>query len=397
MPKVSMQILVWARETAGLTLEEAAAKLGIRAARGKSPVERLSDLESGTAIPTRAMLAKMANVYRRPLLTFYLLTPPSKEDRGEDFRTLPPDYSESDDALLDVLVRDVVARQSMVSALLEAEDEAEALGFVGSAEVADGTDAVLASIRDTLNLDLADFYEGRSPADAFLLLRSAVEQTGVFVLLIGDLGSYHTAIDPAVFRGFAIADTIAPFIVINDRDSRSAWSFTLLHELAHVWLGQTGVSGAFSDMAVERFCNDVASEFLLPVHEINALNVNVGTPFGIAVDEIGAFAASRNLSGSMVAYKLFRLGRIELDQWQRLNATFRELWIESRSTRRETARERGGGPSYYTVRRHRIGDALLGLMSSMLDGGAISTSKAGKVLGVRAKNVGPLLDVTRST
>ena len=55
------------------------------------------------------------------------------------------------------------------------------------------------------------------------------------------MGNYLSAIDVDVFRGFAIADDIAPFVVINDNDSVSAWSFTLLHELVHLLLGETGI------------------------------------------------------------------------------------------------------------------------------------------------------------
>ncbi|MFV2045541.1 MAG: helix-turn-helix domain-containing protein, partial [Anaerolineales bacterium] len=180
MPKINPDILVWARETAGLTQERAAEKLGIHEARGKAPVERLSDLELEAAEPTRAMLVKMAKQYRRPLLVFYLEEPPKKGDRGEDFRTLPEDYSVADNALLEVLARDVVARQDMVRALLEAEDEAEFLDFVGSAKISDGVDDVLASIRNTLKFNIQDFYEADDPIGAFALLRSVAEQAGVF-------------------------------------------------------------------------------------------------------------------------------------------------------------------------------------------------------------------------
>jgi hypothetical protein len=108
--------------------------------------------------------------------------------------------------------------------------------------VDDGVGAVLSSIRQTIGVDLTAFRAQGSPEAAFALLRSKVETAGVFVLLIGNLGT-HTAIDVAAFRGFALADNIAPFIVINDQDAKSAWSFTLLHELAHLWIGETGVSG----------------------------------------------------------------------------------------------------------------------------------------------------------
>jgi Zn-dependent peptidase ImmA (M78 family) len=90
-------------------------------------------------------------------------------------------------------------------------------------------------------MNLSDFRSQSSAEEAFSFLRSRAEEVGVFVLLKGDLGSHHTAIDLQTFRGFALADPVAPFVVINDQDSKSAWSFTLIHELAHLWLGQTGV------------------------------------------------------------------------------------------------------------------------------------------------------------
>ena len=82
----------------------------------------------------------------------------------------------------------------------------------------------------------------------------------MFVLLKGDLGSHHTAIDVEVFRGLAIADDVAPFVVINDNDSRAARSFTLLHELTHILLGQSGFRGMRVEAEIEKFCDDVAAE-----------------------------------------------------------------------------------------------------------------------------------------
>ncbi|WP_260684842.1 helix-turn-helix domain-containing protein [Rhizobium laguerreae] len=89
MPKVNPSILRWARETAGLTVEDAADKLGIGDARGVAGSDRLVMLENGEVEPTRPQLIKMSTQYRRPLLTFYLAEPPAKAARGEDFRTVP--------------------------------------------------------------------------------------------------------------------------------------------------------------------------------------------------------------------------------------------------------------------------------------------------------------------
>lgn len=400
MPKVNGEILVWARETAGLEREEAVKKLGIREARGVPAVDRLARLEAGDDAPTRPMLVKMAKQYRRPLLTFYMSAPPRKGDRGQDFRTLPEGHPTAADVLLDVLIRDVRARQSMVRAVLEDEDEAEPLPFVGSVKMFDGVPNVLASIRKTLRVDLAEFRAQAYPEDAFSLLRASAEAQGVFVLLIGNLGSHHTTIDLETFRGFTLAEEVAPFVVINDQDARPAWSFTLLHELTHLWLGQTGVSGVIAEGAIERFCNDVAGEFLLPEDELGQLRVHDATDFDTAQARISEFAGERNLSRSMVAYKLYRAGIIERATWYGLDTAFREQWFQARAERRERARDERErdekhGPNYYVVRRHRVGTALIDLVRRLMAGRALTTSKAGKVLGVKPKNVHALINTGR--
>lgn len=392
MPNVNPKILRWARETAGLMPKDAIKKLGISEARGVSATDRLAALETGKDEPTRPMLVKMAKHYRRPLLTFYMSSRPRTGDRGQDFRTLPDDYSATADVLLDVLIRDVLARQSMVRAALEDEDETERLSLIGSAKMSDGVPAVVASIQETLKLNLVKYRSQKSAVDAFAILRDRAEAVGIFVLLIGNLGSYHTMIDVETFRGFALADDIAPFVIINDQDSNSAWSFTLIHELAHLWLGQTGVSGALAEKTIEKFCNDVSSEFLLPADELVQLDVSNETGFETTQTRISEFASHRNLSRSMVAYKLYRMGVISRDLWRRLSAVFREQWLQGRVDRRERARSLEGGPNYYVVRRHRVGTALIGLVRRMMAGGALTTTKAGKVLGVKPKNVQALID-----
>ena len=122
------------------------------------------------------------------------------------------------------------------------------------------------------------------------------------MLIKGDIGNYLTAIDTSVFRGFSISDEVAPFIVINDQDARPAWSFTLLHETVHLLLGQTGVGNARADSEVERFCDDVAGEFLLPMEELDQLVLDQSGDIGAISERISMFASQRNLSRAMVAY-----------------------------------------------------------------------------------------------
>lgn len=389
MPKVDVNcdVLRWARETAGLSLIDAASKLQIRPQRNLSPDQLLGALESGAQKPTRSQLLRMSKHYRRPLVAFYLESPPRKGDRGQDFRRLPANYHEADEALVDALVRDVKARQSLLRAALEDEDEDQPLPFIASSRTEDGVDKLCASIRQNINFDLHTFRVQRTATDAFAYLRDQVEKVGIFVLLIGDLGSHHTRLTVDAFRGFALADPVAPFVILNDQDARAAWSFTLLHELSHLWLGQTGISGAVAETSIERFCNDVASALLLPAHELALLDVSAATPFDVAVERINEFSDARNISRSMVAYKLFALGAISHQDWTALREEFRRQWLEYRVRERERARNEEGGPNYYIVRRHRTGKALVELVSRMMSSGTLTPTKAGKVLGIKPKNV----------
>ncbi|WP_246979766.1 ImmA/IrrE family metallo-endopeptidase [Aromatoleum anaerobium] len=290
---------------------------------------------------------------------------------------------------MDALVRDVYVRQRLIKTTLEEADEATRHRFVGCVRQAQGIEEVCGLIRSGIGFDLAEFRRHRRVEDAFGYLRGKIEQTGIFVLLIGNLGSHHSNVSPEVFRGFALADEIAPFIVINDQDAKPAWSFTVLHELVHIWLGKTGVSGGEIEQGVERFCNDVASRILLPANELGEFPIRDGDTERLVLD-IGEFSRTRKISGAMVAYRLYQAGAISKVKWQTVTQRFRELWLHEKVTARR-AGEGTSGPDYFVVRRHRMGNALLDVVRRNLSEGILTPTKAGKVLGVRPHNVTTLL------
>lgn len=375
----------WARESAGLALEDAAGAIGIVAAS-------LQAIERGEKVPSRTTLSKMAKTYHRSLLTFYLPAPPRQGDRGEDFRTVGADRTTAANAEVDALVRDLRARQRLVRTVLDDDEDMQPLAFIGSARTADGVVALVKSIEQQLGLTRTEYRQKKDAGEAFALLRERAEQAGVFVLLAGNLGSHHSAIPVSAFRGFAIADPIAPFIVINDGDAKAAWSFTLLHELAHLWLGATGVSGGVPEMQIERFCNEVAGSFLLSPMDLQALQV-VGDDLDAQIQQVTVLANRWRVSRQMVAYSLFKTGRITREVWLRLETGISERWAAER--RREKDQSKGSsGPSYYVVRRHRLGHAMLDFARRYTDAGALSPSKAAKVLGVKPRSVYPLLSLS---
>lgn len=382
------QILRWARETAGLSLEQGASAIGLSDAYGKKAAERLAEIEAGADQPSHSQLSRMAKAYRRSLLVFYLSSPPRAGDRGRDFRKVRDSQRLPYDANLDALLRDVKSRQDLVSSVLE-DLESDPVQFVGSTDMTIPVASLAQTITNTIGFSLDDFRTAKSPDHAFAYLRSRIESNGVFVLLIGDLGSHHSKISPDVFRGFAIADKRAPFAVVNDQDAPAARSFTVVHELVHIWLGNTGISGgATTANRIEQYCNDVAAEVLLPSADLNPPALN-------NLDEMLAYVSGEaqkfNLSRAMIAYRLFRRGSIAATEYHVLAERLQEQWLEHKARTAAKQRESEAGPSYYVVRRNKLGPALLDLMRRSLSEGAITYTKAGRVLGVKPTNVGPLL------
>ena len=191
-----------------------------------------------------------------------------------------------------------------------------------------------------------------------------------------------------MFRGFAIADPMAPFVVVNDQDAKAAWSFTLLHELAHLWLGVSGVSGVTPNGNTEKFCNDVAAATLISPGEINAIALN-GTPADAAA--ISAFAAQCRVSRGMVAYQLFRAGRVNEARWATLRDVFHAEWRADKVAAKAASSATEGGPNWYIVKRHRVGKAILDIARQGMAGGNLTPTRAARLLGVKPMSVYPLL------
>ncbi len=388
MPSVNPQILVWARETAGYDLPEAAKKLAFTDGKRATAAEKLAAYESGESLPSRSLLLKMSKQYRRPLLTFYLGEPPARADRGKDFRTLRYAVDPSLNGIVDALVRNIKARQQIVREALLSEQEHQPLTFIGSYRMEQGVCGLVKKIRENTAVDLGVYREKKTQEDAFKYLRQQIEALGIFSILTGNLGSHHTNLSTEIFRGFAIADSIAPFVVINDQDAKTAWPVTLLHEVAHLWLGTTGISGSVAESRVEQFCDKVASEFLLPEVELrDEFPYGALGNFDTSVEAISYFASERKVSSSLIAFRLLGRKAITQAKFNDLSKHFYERWRATQESQRKKAKITSGGPSYYVLKRFRNGSALVDTSERLMRSGELSTTQAAKVLGVRPLKV----------
>jgi len=395
MANLNPDVLVWARETAGLTLEQAAKKLQFKDSTASTAAEKLGKYEAGEKQPSKSLIGKMVSVYRRPLITFYLNKIPKKDEGVEDFRTLPEREKTDMDGVVEALIRDIRARQDIVKNVLIEEEEFSDIDLVGAVDPNESIEKTAKKISDFIGFDLKKYRSCKNTKEAFKYLRVLCEKKGIFVILIGNLGSHHTDIPVSMFRGFVIADKVAPLIAINNHDAPPAQSFTLLHELTHLALGDTGISGSWSEIVREKFCNDVASYILLSEKDLEHIEFS-GSKLADFCDLIEKVAAKYNVSRPMIAYRLFKVGVIaDKETWDTVNQEFTRRWKEEEAIRKRGYQDQDGGPHPYILKRYNLG-SLVGLMERMNKSGAITESKAGKVLGVRALKVHKLFDINKS-
>src|SRR5439155_8753758 len=151
----------------------------------------------------------------------------------------------------------------------------EPLAFVGSLRETGDVVQMATLIRRALGFDVDERQRIPTWTDALRRFIEQADALGVLMMVSGVVGSNNQRkLDPQEFRGFALADNLAPIVFINGADTKAAQMFTLAHELAHIWLGQSAVSDAQASLVpahqVERWCNRVAAELLVPLEVLRA-------------------------------------------------------------------------------------------------------------------------------
>ncbi|MFA6175379.1 MAG: ImmA/IrrE family metallo-endopeptidase [Phycisphaerae bacterium] len=247
----------------------------------KSKFPKVTDWLSGELDPTLKQLEDFADATYTPLGYFFLDEPPRDKLPIPDFRTVKgKPHRRPSPNLLDTVQAMQSRREWMRGFLLE--EGHKPLPFIRQANLNVEPAKVAMEIRKFLSL--SDGWANETPTwiEALRLLRKAIENTGIMIVINGVVGNNtHRSLDVAEFRGFALVDEYAPLIFINGRDSISAQMFTIVHELSHLWLGYEGVSNFDRlqpvEIDIEEFCNKIAAEFLVPTDEFNkALSENQG-------------------------------------------------------------------------------------------------------------------------
>lgn len=303
---IEPSLLAWASERSGKSIDDLSKKF-----------PRLAMWAKGDAQPTLKQLETFARATNTPVGLLMLAAPPDLPLPIPDFRTMPHAVvAGASPDLLDTIYL-CEERQEWYRSY-SVVNGADPLEFVDSVSLDGDVIATAGRMRERLVFDLASRREYASWTDALGRLSERAEDAGVLVMISGVVGSNtHRVLDPNEFRGFALVDDRAPVVFINGADTKAAQIFTLAHELAHVWLGQPAVSNARldvqrEDQRVERFCNAIAAELLVPLAHLQS---EYSADRSLA-QELDRLARIYRVSTLVVLRRVFDAGELSWDEYQ---------------------------------------------------------------------------------
>jgi Zn-dependent peptidase ImmA (M78 family) len=356
---INPTVLQWARLEAGLSLHEAATRAKVKPPRKKkdepalTAEDRLAAWEDGKDTPSLSQLKKIASAYRRPLLTFFLAKPPQKVVAMADFRTVGNRLFPTDSPEFSALRRRIILLHQELRALAEDAGNPK-LPFIGSLSENTPVQQFVGTLRAALRVSVEEQRRIRNEDAMFGYLRDLAHNMGIYVLLEGNVGNHHSNIPAEEFRGIALADDLVPLVVVNPNDAKAAMVFTLMHELAHLWLGSSGVSNFNAlgnnggDGSHEKLCNSVAAEFLVPEVELRA---KWKTPEGVLSHSVDAAAKYFKVSGAVIGRRLLDMNIIDDQEYGSILAFYKARWAKYK----ENQSQQEGAPGPAQMAKYRLG------------------------------------------
>ncbi len=382
---VTTNVLRWARESARITIAQAAAKIPV-------DIDKLESWEQGTDYPTLAQLEKLAKAYRRPSSLFFLPEPPKDFQTLQDFRA--KGSKDLGTASL-FMIREIQQKQAWLADTLR-DNESDPLSFVGKFKSTDDPAKVAHDILLTLNID-PTAYTKVTPLLEWI---SKAESKGIFISRASNIHS-RLKLDSDEMQGFSIADKHAPFVFINSEDWDTPQLFTIVHELAHVWLGESGVSNEVeaaklprsNTHPVELFCNAVAAEALMPEEVMRSLDAAVfedgdnvfAKAKKMAVSSFALLVRARQLN--LISDNKYRVLRKDADEaFKHYEHEYAEKMARQKEKQKALPKEERSGPNYYLLLANKNGQQFTRIVMDAYHGGGIPPSQASHLLNTSINN-----------
>ena len=385
---VNPEILRWARETIGMSAEDAVRKLGLKLVS----TETIEKWEIGEGAPTYSQLEKLAGkVYRRPIAIFFFPSPPEEESPVQSLRVDPNSRLCVMSPRMHILRRRALAMRLNLAELFDGKNPAarQIISQAMKIFVRQPIKSIAAKIRSFLDVDLKTQIEWPGTDEAASQWRKAIESAGVFV--------FKDAFLEDSVSGFCLHHETFPIIYVNSSNLPERQIFTMFHELAHLLLGKGSIdfrgenhalsSNARNDIdfyspeekKIEQFCNRFAGEFLLPDEMFRAEN----PPRSPDDDYLRDMSRRYKVSRVVVLRKFLDHGLIDSNFYDDKTNQWRQDFAQSKAQKRAPS----GGPSYYVVKTSHLGKRYLETAFDRYYRQQINDSQLAEYLGVREERI----------
>lgn len=236
---------------------------------GSDLMNNIEQWLDGTKLPTFKQIEKFSKKTNIPLGYFFLKQPPIEQIELLEYRTINSfQFSDASRNLIDTIHEMEQIQDWMIN--YRKELGFDKLAFVGSMRDEQNVAIIAERILSDLGLKKNWYESCNDIRESFKKVRKHLEDSGVVVMMNGIVGkNTRRVLDANEFRAFAMINEWAPLIFINASDSQSARLFSLMHEIAHIWLGENDL---FNDRQItqekvsklEVLCNKIASELIVP-------------------------------------------------------------------------------------------------------------------------------------
>ena len=334
---------------------------------------RLSAWERGEVRPTLRQLEDFAKATYVPVGYFFLSEPPVEEMPIPDLRTIDNKCVTRPSANLLDTIYICQRRQDWYREYALGIGE-EPLPFIGSSDTNRPVVETAVKMRRDLNLDTDKWRNNPSWEASLRAFIAQAEDAGIMVMVNGVVGNNtHRKLEPREFRGFALCDDFAPLVFINNADAKAAQMFTLAHELAHLWHGESALSDVSPRPAtnrhIERWCNRVAAELLLPLEELEQV-----LPPGNPLDAVQNIRRHFKVSSPVVLRRLYDAGRISDEEFEQAYEQEQQRWRRS---------QQGSGGNFYPTLMTQVGRRFAQAVTRNAIDGETLYRDAYALLGIR--------------
>lgn len=295
---ITPSVLEWAIKRAGVSAE--------------SIHKKAEQWVSGKARPTFKQAVDIAKTLQIPFGYLWLKEPPKEKEIIPDLRTIGNTSNPEHSLELKTLISNTKFKQEWFKEYV-IENSIHIDRVVGKFSIDSSSDDIALDIIKKLEADTV-IAKNRKKEDVLKHFIKKAEKLNILVMKNKSLGATKKSLNLSEFRGFAIYDDIAPLVFINSNDSKAAQIFTLIHELAHLWIGQSGISDLKQENAtmVELKCNEVAAKVLMPEPEIRSMFKKSG------IDGLSNMADFFSVSTLAILNRIRALGLIPYDVYTNL-------------------------------------------------------------------------------